>query len=296
MRSDIGRRIGNVLVTGASKGIGRATALRLDLLGWRVFAGVRNETAAEDLKRQASGKLVPVRLDVADEGTISAAKEEISGRVGEGGLEGLVNNAGIAVAAPLEFIPMDAFREQMEVNLTGQLAVTQEFLPLLRRAEGRIVNLSSIGGRLSTPMIGPYHASKFGLEALSDALRVELRPWGIEVILIEPGAIATPIWEVSSAAADRLLDRMPSRVHELYGRQIAAAKANAARTGSGGAPPETVARTIEKALTARRPKTRYLVGTDARIAAAVATRLPTRLRDRLLSRQVDGHKAPTPGR
>ena len=281
-----------VLVTGASKGIGRATTLALDALGWQVFAGVRKSVDAEQLRRRASARLVPVLLDVVDKDSIAEAREAVSSRTESYGLDGLVNNAGIAVAAPLEFIPVDDFRKQVEVNLTAQLATTQAFLPLLRQAQGRVINISSMGGRISTPLLGPYHASKFGLEGLSDALRIELRPWGIEVILVEPGAIATPIWGTSSEAADELLEQMTLQARELYGRQVAAAKANAARSSSNGTPPQAVARTIEKALTARRPKARYLVGTDAKIAAAIATRLPVRLRDRLLSRQVDGHKVP----
>lgn len=273
-----------VVVTGASKGIGRATALRLDGAGWRVFAGVRKEADAEALRREASGGLVPVRLDVTDARQIEEAVGVVAERVGGAGLRGLVNNAGIAVAAPLEFIPLDAFREQVEVNLTSQLAVTQAFLPLLRRASppARIVNISSVGGRVAGPAIGAYHASKWGLEGMSETLRVELRPWGIGVVLIEPGTIATPIWEVSSAAADRLIERMPPRAVELYGAMIEEARENAATATTRGIPPDAVAKAVERALTARRPRDRYLVGTDAKIGALVVARLPARLRDRLL--------------
>jgi len=272
------------MVTGATKGIGRATALRLDGAGWRVFAGFRKEADAEGLRREASERLVPVRLDVTEAGAIEEAAETVGEQVGGEGLRGLVNNAGVALAAPLEFIPIDAFREQVEVNLTAQLAVTQAFLPLLRRAHpaGRVVNISSVGGRVGGPTIGAYHASKWGLEGMSESLRVELRPWGIWVSLIEPGMIATPIWSTASAAADRLMERMPPRAVELYGPSIEAARENAATATTRGIPPDAVARAVEKTLTARRPRDRYLVGTDARMGALVVAHLPARLRDRLL--------------
>ena len=276
---------GAVVITGASTGIGEACALHLAGLGFRVFAGVRKEADAAALRGKAMGRIAPLSLDVTDPAALGRAAAEVAGAVGDGGLAGLVNNAGIAVAAPLEFLPLDEFRRQLEVNVTGQLAATQAFLPLLRRGRGRIVNMSSIAGRIAGPMIGPYHASKFALEALSDALRLELRPWGLHVAVIEPGTIATPIWAKSGAAAEALLAALPARAHELYGPQIAAMRARAARAEGSGIPPRRVAEAVAHALTARRPKTRYLVGTDARIGALVA-RLPDRLRDRLLLRRL----------
>jgi NAD(P)-dependent dehydrogenase (short-subunit alcohol dehydrogenase family) len=272
-----------VLVTGASTGIGRSTALLLDGHGFTVFAGVRTEAAAATLAGDASEKLVPLILDVTKPDQIAAAAEKITAS----GLPlvGLVNNAGIAAAAPLEFIPIDDFRHQLEVNVVGQLAVTQAMLTQLRAAKGRIVNVTSIGGLVAGAMLGPYHASKFALEALTDTMRVELAPWGIHVSAVEPGQIATPIWKTSGVAADRMLaaavDSSNGAVHELYADRIAGARRMAA-SGNSGLHPLEVAKVIERALTARRPRTRYPVGPDAKIGAAIIARLPDRLRDRLL--------------
>ena len=182
----------SVLVTGASTGIGRATALRLDSSGWQVFAGVRKDADAESLGAEASPRLVPVTLDVTDPGQIAAAADRIEAEA-EGGLDVLVNNAGVAVPGPLETVPLDDLRHQLEVNLIAYVAVTQAMLPQVRRAEGRIVFLASIGGRIAFPFGGPYHASKFATEAIGDVFRQELRPWGIDVAIIELGSSDTPI-------------------------------------------------------------------------------------------------------
>lgn len=279
------KRPGTVLVTGASTGIGRATVLRLAAAGTTVFAGVRKQVDADSLVAEASGDVRPLLLDVSDGSAIAAAAAAITAHVGEAGLDGLVNNAGIAAAAPLEFIPIDKFRHQLEVNVVGQLAVIQSVLPLLRLARGRIVNVSSIGGRIAGGgILGPYYASKFALEALTDTLRVELAPWGIEVSAIEPGAIATPIWATSADSADRMLAGVIDDATRLYGRSIAKAKAGAERAAREGLAPDAVARVIEKALTASRPRTRYLVGPDAKVAGTVLRALPDRARDRLMSR------------
>src|SRR3954454_3243317 len=184
----------SVLVTGASTGIGRATALRLDGAGWQVFAGVRKEEDAASLRAEASERLSPLILDVTDAGQIAAAAEVIE-READGGLDGLVNNAGVAVPGPLETVPLEDLRHQLEVNLVAYVAVTQAMLPQIRRAEGRVVFLSSIGGRIAFPFGGPYHASKFATEAIGDVSRKKLRPWGLRVSLVEPGSIDTPIWE-----------------------------------------------------------------------------------------------------
>lgn len=272
-----------VVITGASKGIGRATALYLDKQGFDVFAGIRNPDDGEELRQHASERFIPLIIDVSIPEQIAAAAEQVQRIVGDSGLYGLVNNAGVATAAPLEFLPIDEFRRQLEVNVVGQLAVTQALLPLIRPAKGRIVNISSVGGRVAGGIIGAYHASKFALEAVTDTLRQELKPWGIEVICIEPGAIATPIWETSAAAGDKLLARMSPKVNELYGAALDKMRAASAEMAQNGLPPQKVAEVIEQALTARRPKTRYLVGRDARIGATVIARLPDRLRDRLMA-------------
>lgn len=268
-----------VVVTGASEGIGRATALHLAARVWRVFAGVRRKADGEALKREAGWNLSALTLDVGDEHTVREAAELVAMQTPA--LAGLVNNAGIAVAGPLEFLPLDALREQLEVNVTGQLAVTQAFLPLLRQARGRVVMMSSIGGRISTPIQGPYHASKFALKALSDALRLELSPWGVRVVLIEPGTIAIPIWETSLARADRLMEAMPEPAQKLYGEQFEATRQSALRSGQRGIPPERVAEMVIRALTTANPRARYLVGRDAQLAARIAM-LSARLKDRLL--------------
>jgi NAD(P)-dependent dehydrogenase (short-subunit alcohol dehydrogenase family) len=271
----------SVVVTGAAKGIGAAIVRRLAADGFRVVAGVRRTEDAQALREQLGDRVLPVLLDVTDPGAVAAAAGLLGGEVGDRGLAGLVNNAGIAVAAPLEFLPPAELRRQLEVNVVGQHAVTQALVPLLRRGQGRIVNLGSIGDRIVAPMTGPYHVSKFALRAWNDTLRLELSAWGIQVVLVEPGAVATPIWETSIAAAERLQQTLPSGVEELYGRAIAAARASALRSAARGMPADQVAAVVARALTVRRPRARYLVGVDARVTAMVA-RLPDRLRDRLI--------------
>ncbi len=272
-----------VLISGASKGIGRATALHLDAKGFTVIAGVRKKEDAESLRSAASGRLKSVILDITNRDQILEAARMVKDIVGAAGLDGLVNNAGIAVPAPLEFIPIDEFRRQIEVNLIGQLALTQALVELLRTAKGRIINISSVGGRISGPMLGAYHASKFAIEALTDTLRQELAPWHIRVASIEPGAVATPIWEAGAKTADLLMGRMPDRARELYGQAISRTRAGAESAARRGIPPEQVARVVEEALTARRPRTRYPVGRDGKLGARLLARLPDRLRDRLLA-------------
>lgn len=273
----------SVVVTGASSGIGEACARRLDRIGFRVFAGVRSPEVAARICDGASERMTPLMLDVTDGGSIATAARTVAEQVGEGGLRGLVNNAGIAMPGPLEYLPIDDLRQQLEVNVIGPVAVTQAFLPLLRRGGGRIVNMGSISGILAAPFLGPYAASKFALEAITDALRQELRPWGIHVVLVEPGAVATPIWEKGQARADDLEQRLPPEAMHRYGEAIAAVRAFARAADARGLPPEAVAKVVVRALRARRPKTRYLVGTDARLQKAAARLVPDRLRDRALA-------------
>jgi NAD(P)-dependent dehydrogenase (short-subunit alcohol dehydrogenase family) len=270
-----------VLITGASTGIGEATALRLQRAGFKVFAGVRKPEDGERLAAQ--GVTVVQPLDVTSADDIAAALRTIKSALGDEPLRGIVNNAGIGIGGPLEALELDDFRRTLEVNATGQLAVTKAFLPLLRRSRGRIVNMSSIGGRLAQPFAGPYIASKFALEAVTDVLRVELMEWGIDVIAIEPGTIATPIWEKSSREADEVLAKLTPELRELYGKRLAKMAKVLERQTKRGAPPEKVAAAVEKALTASRPRTRYPIG-DAYVLLALKTLLPTRLLDRLLYR------------
>jgi NAD(P)-dependent dehydrogenase (short-subunit alcohol dehydrogenase family) len=274
----------STLVTGASTGIGRATAIWLDSRGWRVFAGVRREEDAESLRADGSDRLRPLLLDVTSSEQIEAAAQRVAEVTAGAGLDGLVNNAGIAVPGPLETLPLDEFRRQIEVNLTAQVAVTKAMLPSVRAARGGIVFISSIGGLMALPMLGGYHAAKFGIEAVGDVFRQELRPWGIHVSVIEPGSIATPIWERGVSEADTILERATEEERALYPNLIAAYRKVARTAAARGIPPEKVAATIEKALTSPRPRTRYLVGADARGQALLGRILPSRVTDRLIAR------------
>jgi NAD(P)-dependent dehydrogenase (short-subunit alcohol dehydrogenase family) len=274
------------VVTGASTGIGAAIALRLDAAGWTVFAGVRREADGAALAARAAGRLRPVILDVTDAASLAAARDAVAAARGDAGLQGLVNNAGIAVAAPLEYLPLDDLRRQLEVNVVGLVAATQAFLPLLRRARGRVVNIGSTNGFLAPAFMGPYAASKYAVEALSDALRRELRPFGLEVALVQPGDIATPIWDKSAAMGRELEARLSAEARERYGRAIEAVKAYAAATASKAGPADEVAAVVEHALTAARPKTRYLVGRGATVQALLARWTPDRTLDALLEKEL----------
>jgi NAD(P)-dependent dehydrogenase (short-subunit alcohol dehydrogenase family) len=276
---------GAVLVTGSSTGIGRASALRLDRAGFQVFAGVRKRGDAESLEAEGSERLEPVILDVTDEVTIAATRERIEEVTG-GRLVGLVNNAGIVVVGPFETVPLDQLRRQLEVNLTGQVAVTQAFLPLIRAARGRIVLMASIGGRMSLPYLSAYHASKFALEGVGDALRMEMRQFDVDVSIVEPGSIATPFWDKGTEQVDQVLESMSPEQRELYEGPSRAAAEGARKAEKRGISPDKVAKAVEHALTSSRPKTRYLVGVDARAQAVVRKWLPDRLVDRLIASQL----------
>jgi NAD(P)-dependent dehydrogenase (short-subunit alcohol dehydrogenase family) len=273
---------GAVVVTGASSGIGEACARRLAGLGFHVFAGVRKPEDGERLAREIAG-VTPLRIDVTDADSIAAAAQSVSEQT-QGRLAGLVNNAGVAVPAPIEHQPIDDFRRQIEVNLIGQVAVTQAFLPQLRATRGRIVNVSSIGGKVAVPLLGAYAASKFALEGFSDTLRRELRPWGIEVSVIEPGTIATPIWDKGIASGDELRQTMGEAAQRDYGDLIATVRTASEQGAKTGLPPDAVAKDVAHALTARKPKTRYLVGREAKSRALAARYLPDRFVDRAIAR------------
>ncbi|MGD0452110.1 MAG: SDR family NAD(P)-dependent oxidoreductase [Solirubrobacteraceae bacterium] len=290
------------LITGASTGIGRATALRLAARGWTVLAGVRDPVAGERLVAEADatavsgspagpgspGRLIPLSLDVTDAAHLATAQELVdeqathAGSSARGGLDALVNNAGIGIGGPLELISAEDLRRQFEVNVFAQVAVTQALLPALRRAGGRIVFVSSIGGRVAMPFTAPYAASKHAIEAFGDALRVELRSSGVRVALVEPGSVATPIWDKSRAEADRLV--IPPELQDAYGRIPAAMGKALEDTARRGVPPEQVAQTIEQALTASRMKARYVVGRDARVMLTVRRLLPDLVFDRVARR------------
>ncbi len=264
------------LVTGASRGIGRVVAGALAEQGWTVYAGVRSEANGEVLR--AAG-LHPVVVDVTDAEQVAALPEAVGRR-----LDGLVNNAGTVVGGPVEALELGALRHQLEVNLVGQVAVTQALLPAIRAARGRIAFIGSVSGRVSTPQLGAYAASKFALEGLVDALRVEVRPWGIRVALIEPGSIDTDLWRGAQQTNDRTEAAMSPTHRELYGAQMKALRKMTSRIQARTAPPEKVASAVQHALTAVRPRTRYLVGADARAQLVLRTVLPARIWDAALAR------------
>jgi len=276
----------SVLITGASTGIGRAAALRLDGDGWRVYAGVRREEDAEALRAAGSERLTPLILDVTDAGQIAAAAGRIEVE-SPGGLDGLVNNAGVAIPGPLETLPLEDFRRQVEINLTAQVAVTQAMLPLIRQARGRVVFIASIGGRIAFPLNGAYHAAKFGIEAVGDVFRQELRPWGISVSVVEPGSIDTPIWERGERNADEIEARAHPNQEALYGAAIASFREVVKKLAAKGIPPEKVAAAIAHALESSRPRTRYLVGLDAKLQARLKLVIPTRIFDRIIAQQMN---------
>jgi NAD(P)-dependent dehydrogenase (short-subunit alcohol dehydrogenase family) len=275
-----------VVITGSSTGIGAASALELDRRGFRVFAGVRSEADAQRLQTRASARLTPLSIDVTDSESIRRAADSVAAAVGGAGLAGLVNNAGIVVAGPLEVLPIALLREQFEVNAIGPVAVTQAFLPLLRVARGRIINMGSLNGSLAPPYLGAYAASKFALEALSDALRTELRNWGIAVSIIEPGAVNTPIWEKALAAADRAAATVPPHALEPYETDLTAMRATTRRTAEAALPVERVVRAVLHAMTARRPKTRYFIPLQTRLLFCEFRLVPDRIRDWLIRRGI----------
>jgi NAD(P)-dependent dehydrogenase (short-subunit alcohol dehydrogenase family) len=262
------------VVTGTSSGIGLASALRLARAGWRVYGGVRSADAATALQ---DGGVEPLLLDVTDAEQIRIAADAIGPE-----LHGLVDNAGIAIAAPLELVPLEELRRQLEVNVVGQVAVLQAFLPALRRGRGRVVLMGSVGGRSALPFLGPYAASKHALEAFADVLRIELAPWGMTVSIVEPASVRTAIWTKGAEQADAMREGLPAAAAALYAGRIAKFREVALKRGPG-IDPDVVAKAVEHALTASRPRPRYLVGRDAHLRAWIE-RLPTRLRDRVLAR------------
>jgi NAD(P)-dependent dehydrogenase (short-subunit alcohol dehydrogenase family) len=276
---------GFVVVTGTSTGIGAATAAHLVDNGFHVFAGVRQKADGEALRAAAPERVTPIVLDVTDEAAIAAASAAVSKVVGKRGLAGLVNNAGIAKPAPIEYQPMADFRTQLEVNLFGPVAMIQAFLPQIRRGGGRIVNVGSIGGLLVLPLNGAYSASKFGMRAITDALRLELRQWNIHVSLIEVAPVVTAIFEKTYAELDGLEKRLGATAYGLYEEQVAAVRAATEKAAADADPPIVIARAIADALTSDKPKTRYLVGHGGK-QVAIAAALPDRARDRALVREL----------
>jgi NAD(P)-dependent dehydrogenase (short-subunit alcohol dehydrogenase family) len=278
------------LISGASTGIGRATTLHLADKGWTVLAGVRDPSAGESLVADSasSGRVIPLALEVTDSTQIAEAAARVEQEIADGaasspgGLDALINNAGIGVGGPLELIPPEDLRRQFEVNVFAQMAVTQALLPALRRTHGRIVFVSSIGGRVAMAFTAPYAASKHAVEALGDALRVELHSSGIQVALVEPGAVATPIWDKARTDADAV--SIPPELQAEYGNIPAAMRKVLADTARRGVAPELVAQTIERALTSSRMKARYVVGRDAKVMLLAKQLLPDLVFDRVARR------------
>ena len=275
---------GAVLITGASTGIGRACALHLAGLGHRVFAGVRKEADGAALVAEAS-KVTPVLLDVVKAASIDAAARTVAEALGAAPLAGLVNNAGVSGGGPQEYLGLDEWRRVFEVNLFGAVAVTKAFMPLLRRAASgaRIVNMSSISGRVAAPFLGPYCASKHALEAVTASLRLELRPWGMHAATVEPGAVLTPIWDKAEHDLEASKARMPAGLNERYGATLEKMLPRLiAKSRKHGCAPLRVAEAVAHALTSKRPRCRYLVGTDARGGAFAQWLTSDKLFDRVL--------------
>lgn len=271
------------MITGASTGIGAACAVGLAKRGYTLFAGVRKPEDGSRLQSQGGDNLIPLTIDVTDQATIDAAAERVNRERQGQPFRGLFNNAGISVNGPLEFVKPDDLRWQLEVNCVGQLAVTQAFLPMILESKGRIITTGSVGGFVTTPTLGPYCMSKYAIEAFSDALRVELAPQGVHVVLLQPASIATPIWDKGRDGAEDMIDDAPPGLEERYGRFIGGIRKFAAEGKSTAADPQVVLDAVIHALESPKPKTRYVMGTGAGQRKFLRM-LPDRLRDRVLLR------------
>ncbi len=266
-----------VLITGAARGIGRAATERLAKAGWDVIAGVRKEADGEAVVSLAPGRITSQVLDIADADSLKELDERLPDR-----LDAVVNNAGIVVGGPVEALALDDLRRQLDVNVTGQAAVTQVALPRLRQARGRVVFVSSLSGRVATPMFGAYNASKFALEGMADALRMELAPWGIAVSIVEPAQTDTDLWRQAEGDLDDAVAQMSSEHRQLYAKHIAGFRKSIPRSQRMAGPVESVAESIERALTDKRPRARYVVGRGPRAQLLLARATPTRMLDVLL--------------
>jgi NAD(P)-dependent dehydrogenase (short-subunit alcohol dehydrogenase family) len=276
-----GSRRRSVVITGASSGIGRACALDLATNGFRVFAGVRKSKDAKELRAEGGEALVPLEIDVTKRRTIDEARGVVASALAQGGLDGLVNNAGIGTTAPVEFLSDEDLRQHFEVNVFGQIAVTQAFLPLIHRAVGRIVNIGSVGSHVTMPFGGALCASKSALQSLTDALRLELRPFGIHVCLVEPGAIATPGVDKTLGDIEGVIRSLPEDGAVRYADQLRAFARIGHLRESGGSPPKIVAAAVRHALTDRHPHVRYPVGKHAKTLEALARTVPDEFLDQL---------------
>ncbi len=276
---------GTILVTGAGTGIGKALALRLDRAGYHVFAGVLRAKEGDRLRAESSCLLTPLILDITDQGHISQALEAVKSSLDPNqGLLGLVNNAASIVLGPLEFVPLDQLRRQFEVNIIGQIAVTQAFLDLIRKGHGRIINIGTAGWSLSFPFLGPYTASKAAIAVMTNTLRRELQPWRIPVLLVEPGVTATPMWEDGFTAADKLTTSWTAGNQLIYSHTFAIGFEIIKKLYRRAMPAETAAEVIHHALEASRPKLHYSIGLHAQLGAVAGKLLPQRFIDWVNSR------------
>jgi len=274
----------SVVITGSSTGIGRACALTLDRNGFRVFAGVRKDADGDALRAAASKSLTPVHIDVTDAASIQAMADEVKADVGEAGLHGLVNNAGTTLSCPIEYLPLDGFRRQLEVNLVGPLAVTQALLPLLLRGRGRIVNVTSAAGKAGVPLMASYVAAKHGLEGLSDVLRLELGPLGVRVAVIEPGFVSTAMREKLEHETAETIRALPEQGRRRYGGQLTAVAESISTHAAHGSHPDVVAADVLHAMTSAKPRTRYPSGAGAKRMLFMRRILPDRRFDRIILR------------
>lgn len=272
---------GAIVITGASTGIGAACAVGLAKRGYTVFAGIRKAADGDRLVAEGGATLKPLIIDVTDQGSIDAARAEVEQALGGAPLACLFNNAGVSVTGPMEFVTMDELRTQFEINVVGQVAVTQAFLPMIRAAKGRIITTGSVGGFMTTPILGPYCMSKYAMESFSDALRVELAPQGIEVVLLQPAAVRTEIWDKGEAAAERWDTDPPDGFMERYGKFFRGVKKFVAERKTKSADPQCVLDAVIHALESPRPKTRYRMG-DGVGQRKFLRMLPDRMRDKLL--------------
>ncbi|MGE3619880.1 MAG: SDR family oxidoreductase [Acidimicrobiia bacterium] len=272
-------------MTGTSSGIGRACVAHLHRSGWRVFAGVRTEADGAEVAALGPG-VVPVHLDVTDDDAVRTAVDLVAADVGESGLDAVVNNAGVALGGPVETTPLATWREVLEVNLLGQLAVTRATIPLVRTARGRYVFVGSANGRLSGPLLGAYAASKHGLEAACEALRHELRPSGVKVLCVEPGAVRTEIWPKVRREVEEISASLDDAAQARYAPMADAIGELARSADAHGVAPARVAEVVGKLLDSPHPPARRLVGADAWVMGLGARLLPDSLRDRLVRGQL----------
>lgn len=273
-----------VVITGTSTGIGRACAERMAAAGWTVYAGVRKEADAEAIKQAVDGDVRPVILDVTKPDQVKALVEVVRRDTG-GRLDGLVNNAGVSEGGPIETISDEAWQWHFDVNVFGLVRVTRELLPQLRTAHGRVVNMGSIAGRAAAPMMAPYSAGKHAVEAITESLRFEVEGFGMKVSCVEPGEIATAIWEKADGQLERINEDVPVEMLEIYDHHVNMIYGFVAQGPKRGVPPTRVAEVVHHALTSSRPKHRYLVGPDAK-ATGVVARMPDRVRQWALNQNI----------